>query len=75
MALIEIPRNCFQCGAPTEFVIDPDSEFHQPGWLTCPRCGEKIVSIEELRRTAEGSQEERVKRNLGFYDFKPKRGA
>lgn len=69
----ERPTKCFQCGRPAHFEIDPDSEFYEEGWFTCPWCGERLISHEEALGTSARDEEERVKRNLGFYEFRPKR--
>lgn len=70
--MTEIPTKCFQCGAPTEFVIDEDTP--NDGWFHCYRCGEKIIPVRDVLPPPDEIDEERVKRNLGFYEFKPRRG-
>jgi DNA-directed RNA polymerase subunit N (RpoN/RPB10) len=66
------PKECFQCGAPTGFIIDEDTP--DDGWFHCHRCGERIVKVSDVFKNSAEDIEERAKRNLGFYEFKPKRG-
>lgn len=56
---------CYQCGR-TQPAIAED-----PEWVVCGHCGSRIMSAQEFRVANEQAEEERVKRALGFYDFKP----
>lgn len=67
--MTEIPQTCFQCGRPTELVLREDTK--RDGWFTC-ECGEKIVQVSKVLPSGE-PDEERIKRNLGFYEFRPTR--
>lgn len=42
-------------------------------WMVCEWCEARIISAAEFKKLNEDDEEERVKRALGFYDFKPDR--
>lgn len=66
--MTDVERKCYQCGRPTEFILRED--MTPDSWFTCDWCGENIVRVKDIMP----NEEERAKRNLGFYDFKPTRG-
>jgi DNA-directed RNA polymerase subunit RPC12/RpoP len=68
--LPDLDRTCFQCGKARQLAITEESIVTSPGWLVCGHCGERIITVADMQKQVEDETEERVKRNLGFYDFK-----
>lgn len=54
---------CFQCGA------SEPALGHEPGWVTCAQCHERLFSADEMRKSMEENLLERAKRNLGVDAF------
>lgn len=66
------PNECFQCGRPIVHLM-PDPPHTAETWLTCSHCGERTMTMAEFVSEMAANDEERIKRAIGFYDFKPSR--